>query len=151
MAGNRDSGALDCYVRVEPPRAAQAAILENEVCHGAIEWRSAVIAHRSGSTAARRFVHPSKNVGKTVQPGSLAPLRAVSLAQKRLRAGRQAGQGAAPCGTDPNTLCAGGLQGILVCEAWAAQIARQAAQLPPPLTARCCKQPSLWRNSFRVA
>lgn len=31
MAGSRDPGALDCYVRVEPPRAAQAAILENEV------------------------------------------------------------------------------------------------------------------------
>lgn len=32
MAGMRDpAAALDCYVRVEQPRAAQAAILENEV------------------------------------------------------------------------------------------------------------------------
>ncbi len=31
MAGGKESAPLDCYVRVEPPRAEQAAILENEV------------------------------------------------------------------------------------------------------------------------
>ncbi len=31
MAGGKEPAPLDCYVRVEPPRAEQAAILENEV------------------------------------------------------------------------------------------------------------------------